>query len=720
MEGQGLITSRETSAAKNAEIRFQEAVPVHDPLALEFIHFVREDLSSYIPIERVKRGGYQVITTLDYDLQVQAACATEAHLTRISQPGTQSPQDVEVQPASGTEDCQASKLLSTLALEDGNTLQDAAANVAVYDPQTGQLLALVEHPAGTGENAINAGQPPGSLFTPFVYLTAFTRGFNPASLVWEIPIELADIPVEATNPDGEYEGPMRLRNAMATDTLIPAIQIIRQIGAENVLKIASQSGFNTLSLDTSTGAAKECPGCQLILDGGEITLLEAVQAFGVFANQGTLVGQPSDESTRNDLRRLRPITVLSVQDYENKAWTPETAIETRPVISTQLAYLMTNILSDEAARWPRYNHPNPLEIGRPAGAKMGLSSTGKDVWTVGYTPQLVVGVWMGLPEEEGEIRLPPKTASGLWHAVLQYAVQDQVAETWSMPPGVTEMDVCDPSGMLPTLQCPTIIREVFLTGQEPTQPDTLYQTYQVNRETNRLATVFTPPELIEERTYLNVPPEAMDWAVRIGMETPPETYDLINAPDMDPDALIENPQMFDYLKGVVDVQGRVGGSDFESYRLQGGEGLNPSGWIVIQQDTFRPVEDGKLGTWVTSGLDGLYALQLIVLREDQRVDTTTIQVTLDNTPPEVSITYPNNLDTLSGTSEKTITFLVDAVDNLGLEAVEYYLDGRLISTQNRPPFAYAWSSRTGRFTLTVKASDHAGNTGQAEMTFTVE
>jgi hypothetical protein len=159
---------------------------------------------------------------------------------------------------------------------------------------------------------------------------------------------------------------------------------------------------------------------------------------------------------------------------------------------------------------------------------------------------------------------------------------------------------------------------------------------------------------------------------------------------------------------------------FESYRLQAGEGINPSGWIVVEGDAFNPVVDSILGTWDTSGLNGLYALQLIVLRDNQRVDTATIQVTLDNIPPDISISYPQDLSFFSSEQDKMITFLVESNDNLGLESVEFYLDSRLVTTQNQPPFAYPWSSRPGTFTLTVKSIDFAGNLSEASISFTVD
>jgi membrane carboxypeptidase/penicillin-binding protein len=715
MAGQGLINAKQAAAAKRTEVIFQEPVSSKYILAPAFIDLAWEYISKTIPIDRLKRGGFDITTTLDYDLQRQTACTTLIHMARIhSEVGTSSEMIAE--------SCPASQLLPTLNLDrdpSGNTSfgKELSANVVVFDPVTGQILALVvESPSESTPGEITT-HPPGSLTTPFIYLTAFTRGFNPASLVWDIPLDESGLTTEGT---GQQKGPMRLRNALANDHIIPAIKVLQQIGLENVRQTAGQLGLTSLSSDGQLHNLRNCPECQFVLRGDEITLIEATQAFGVLANQGFLVGQPSGELLPDGLESIRAATVLNVVDAAHRIEPIATEVQTRPVTSSQLAYLMTHILSDETARWSSLGHPNPLEIGRPTGAKMGKTTEGNDVWTVGFTPQLVVGVWMGVPPQENNSQVPPKVASTLWHAVIQSATQDIPVEDWQMPAGITTLDVCDPSGMLPTLQCPTIVSEVFLSDQVPTLPDTLYQSYQINKETDRLATVFTPPNLIEEHIYLNVPPDASAWAKSIGLETPPETYDVIYTPTMSPDAQIEHPSMFGTVHGLVTVQGSASGDDFVSYRLQIGEGLNPTGWTVVEGDRLTPVTDGILGTWDTTDLNGLYALQLIVLRENQRVDTATIQVTLDNLPPTVNIPYPGEGDIFISKVDRTITFLVEASDNLGIAKVEFRIDNRMVVTQTQPPFAYPWQSEPGEHTLTVKATDRGGNNASMSVIFQVE
>ncbi len=705
MLAEGYISSDDALKARNAEIVFQQPPSQKIDLAPTFIDLVWEQLASQIPLARLERGGFDVFTSLDYELQQQVACTAEAHFANLA----------------GTEyanpDCEADRLLPSLAL-DGGSFDDLAANIIILDPLSGQILAMLGETTPGLDPAQPPGHPPGSLLTPFAYLTAFTRGFNPASLLWDIPTSFNESLTQISNPDQDFYGPMRLRLALANDYLIPALTTVNQIGAENVLRTMGQFGI-TLSTDRTEMTVPECPGCEIILDGSEATLLDLTQAYGILANLGSFVGNVTLEG---DLFNLEPITILRVTDLHGGEWVINETPTTQPVTSPQLAYLINHILSDESARWESLGHPNPLEIGQPVAAKMGRTTSGEDSWTIGYTPRIVVGTWVGARDADAPQRgdLSPKVSSALWHAVTKYATKDLPAGNWGAPPAINTLTVCDPSGLLPTPDCPTVVSEIFLSGHEPTQPDNLYQAYQINRETGRLATVFTPPELIEERVYMIVPPEASHWAAQAGISTPPESYDVIYAPDPSPNAQITFPKIFTNAKGEVSIQGTASGGDFVSYRLQVGKGLNPQNWIAISEDIETPVVNGTLGIWDTSDLNGLYAVQLIVVRSGQIIETNTIQVTVDNQPPEITISYPEDEQVFENQAGVPITFQVQASDNIGLEYIEYILDENLIETQTQPPFALPWLSRLGEHTLEIRAVDLTGNESSALVNFTIQ
>jgi hypothetical protein len=181
--------------------------------------------------------------------------------------------------------------------------------------------------------------------------------------------------------------------------------------------------------------------------------------------------------------------------------------------------------------------------------------------------------------------------------------------------------------MLPTTDCPNLVSEVFLNGNEPIQADTMFRKYAVNRETGLLATVFTLPQLIEERVYLVVPPDARSWAEGTGLEIPPANYDVIQPPRFDENVDITAPDLFSEVNSTVQIEGTASGEGFVSYRVLVGQGLNPQEWIQVAESN-EPVTNGVLAEWHTDGLSGLYAVQLQVLRTDQRVDTAIIQVTV--------------------------------------------------------------------------------------------
>jgi membrane peptidoglycan carboxypeptidase len=562
-----------------------------------YVNLVVDQLSERFPRARLERGGLMIITSLDYDLQLQVSCTLQTQLSRLAG------NTAEI-PSADDSSCEAAHLLP--AIPAGLSLPEASASALVLDPRTGQVLAVVGE---AGASHLSA-HPAGTLLTPFIYLTGFTRGLNPASLTW-------DIPGSFSNLDGAYHGPVRLRIALANDYLPPAAQVLAQMGAENLQRTLQSFGLS-LAADANP-----------LTDDVPLAMLDLAGAYGIFANQGTAAGQPLTGG------RPHPAAVLKVFGVDHSVWADWNVTQTQAVVSPQLAYLMNHVLSDETARWPSLGHPNPLEIGRPSGAKVGQplrqaqgeAFDGQSAWVAGYTPQRVVMVWMGSVERGATIS---RLSAGLWHALMQYIVRELPVESWNAPQGIANLDVCDPSGLLPSDACPNVVREIFINGNEPTQADTLYQSFEVDRETGYLATVFTPPELIEAQVYMVVPPEAKAWAAKSGLPMPPTMYDSVQTPPELPNVHITAPAMFANLSGKVEIIGAASGADFSYYRLEYGQGLNPQTWVQIGENISAPVKMGLLETWDTSGLSGLYALRLLVVRADGRVERAVILVSVVN------------------------------------------------------------------------------------------
>jgi membrane peptidoglycan carboxypeptidase len=716
MHEAGFINQGQLNQALAVIINLRPPEQKEDYPFYSFTELALEELYERLGAERLERGGLRILTTLDYDLQVQVTCAASTQILRME----------EIESDNSTPavmDCQAARLLPTLAMDSKALQGSVSAQVAVLDVRNGHVLALSGDSSSNHAPLHQATHEPGSLMTSFIYLTSFTRGMGPASLVWDIPFASHEDQQPRSNQT--YHGPISLRTAFANDYLIPAVQVLGQVGPESVWRISREFGLTSLDVHDISGMFEKKP----FLSGGQTTLLDMVQAYSVFANQGVLAGQMSAQpSGINGLPPLKPITVLSVQDNKGQVWlncvdqpvncTPQV----RPIVSPQLAYLVTDMLSDEPARWPSLGHPNALEIGRPAGAKIGQVGLNGQAWTIGFTPQIATVVWLG---ETSNIEVLPsemaaKGAAGLWHAVMQYASRDLVPESWSTPAGVSRLETCYPSGLLPTVICPTVVVEIFTDGNEPTSPDNLYRIFQVNRETGRLATIFTPTELIEERVYLVVPPNAVEWAQASGLPTPPDAYDAITAPTPLADVHIDSPGMFSHVSGEISIKGTAAGTDFEFYRVQVGKGLNPREWIQIGETNRTPVRNGVLTEWDLNGLSGLYAIQLQVVRNDQRIETSVIQVTVDNQDPVVFITQPAQGQRFITDQENIIILQAEAHDDIALQKVEFYINAQLLASLTQPPFTLSWSSTSGQHTFLVRAYDLAQNTNEDSLAFTVE
>lgn len=577
MSAFGLLSDEAKENALGEFPVFQLAPPAQPGVASAFINLLLTQLDSRFPRERIERGGLTIISTLDFDVQRQSSCVTAFYAARLA-----ALPDPLIQ-------CDALRFLP--ALPGGVNAADSSASAIITDPKTGQILAAVGETFQAQETPLIAAHRPGSVLDAFIYLAGFTRGLSPASLIWDIPGK-----TDIQNFDAQYHGPIRLRVALANDFPAPADQVLSQMGVENVNKIASSFGVSRDS---------------------ELSLLDAAGAFGAFAREGVYFGQEFEDD-------FKPVAVLRVQGNDGSLWLDWSTPQAKPVVTPGLAYLMNHALSDETARLGTLRSSNILDAGILAAVKLGQTEDGLDTWTVGYSPSRVVAVWTGAHNEGS---LTPRVPAVLWNALMQIASQTAPPDGWAIPADVSVINVCDPSGMLPTADCPNLVSEVFLNGNEPIQADTMFRKYSINRETGLLATVFTLPQLIEDRVYLVVPQDARSWAEGAGLDIPPSNYDVIQSPRFDENVNITSPALFSEVSGEVEVSGTAAGEEFVSYRLLIGQGLNPREWIQIAQGN-EAVTNGLLARWNTTGLNGLYALQLQVVRDDQKVDTAIIQVTI--------------------------------------------------------------------------------------------
>jgi membrane peptidoglycan carboxypeptidase len=708
----GLVTGYEAQQALKEEIKLKPQQKAQ-PVAQAFTTFVLDQLSGQIPIERLFRGGFEIITTLDYNLQSQASCAAQAQNAHIQ----------GISPAALAEDgtpCEAASLLPELAGDEIQPASDLNTEIVMIDPQTSEVLAMVG-----GDDMPDRSNLPGyhraeTILSPFLSLTAFAQGMSPATLLWDIP------PVSdsgsafdmAANLSGAaattYHGPVTLRQAFVNDYQGALAEVWQQLGSNSVMKTEAEFGIYPGQASGPADMGSEDFTSQ------QVSLIDVTQAYAVLANQGIFEGR-SELRTESGLKRnvITPTSILIVRDGIGNVYLDLTKTEEIPITSPTLAYLVTNVLSHENARVESSGRAGGMEIGRPAAGKVSISHDTGETWAVGYIPQLVVGVWMGRAGEE-KYELSIDESAGLWHAVISYAAQQVPALDFSMPPGIKLVQVCDPSGLLPSPLCPAITQEIFLEGNEPQRVDNHYSQHFINKETGLLATIFTPPELVEEKVFLDMPPQAKTWAKTAGLAIAPDSYDNISMlPTYIPEANINFPLMFSYIRGKVTLSGNAYGDKFSYYRIEVGEGLYPKEWVQVGEDENQSVKDASLGSWDTTGLQGLYVVKLLVVDADKRIEQALLQVTVDNTSPSVSITSPKESDQFSLIPGKEILLNVSVSDNLDVERVEFYVDGVLVSTVNDPPYVSLWEPQVGPHTLMVKAYDMAGNQAEASQAFTV-
>ncbi len=672
MVEEGAITAEEAEAIYKEVVQVKKAQERFDILAPHFAVYVREELERKYDENLVYRGGLKVYTTLDFELNAKAQEIAVQHIKE---------------------------------LEEGEHNASNACVVSIR-PKTGEILAMVgsidywdeENDGNVNVCVANPGRQPGSSFKPFSYLTLYSQGvYNPATMVMDVRQSFPDDPNPPYVPEnydptgqGKYHGPVRLRNALANSYNIPAVWVLSKAGVKNVIATAHRMGITTLNQDYY--------GLALTLGGGEVKPIDMAFAYGVMANLGVMAGEPVTEVDRRPGHRtLNPVSILRIEDKNGQVIYEYKEPVTEQIVDPALAYLMVNILSDNNARTPAFGANSELKRDfedRPIAAKTGTTNNFRDNWTVGFTPQLVTTVWVGNNDnEEMKDVTGLSGAAPIWHDVMLHYLQDKPVETWQQPRGLVTAQVDAVSGLLPTEHTPRTVNELFLEGTVPTQSDNVHQVFRVNKENGKLATAYTPPELIEDRVYEIYPPVAADWVRENGILQPPTEYDDSSGPavNLGPVAII-NPRPYEYVKGGVVISGNAQIDGFQLYRLEYGPGLNPTEWRQLGGDHTNQVQGGPLEFWDTAAeAEGLYTLQLTVVKGDQSIERKAVQVTVDNTPPETEMVNPEPDKVYVMEDDLWINMQVDAVDNLSMNRVEYFVNNQKIGESTVAPYTLRWN-----------------------------
>ena len=613
-----------------------------------WVNYIRAQLENQFDPQTIYRSGFTVYTTLDPGLQESAEAIVKQQIAQM---------------------------------QDKNASSGA---LIMMKPATGEILAMVgsadfynEAISGQVNMALSPRQP-GSSIKPLVYLAAFEKGWTPATLLWDIPSEFPPSgdpndtrePYKPVNYDSRFHGPVTVRSAIGNSFNIPAVKALQFVGIydnpntnqpDGFINFAKRIGISTLTRDDY--------GLSLALGGGEVTLLEMTNAFATLANNGL---------------QIPPLAITKIVDHLGKVVYENQQPDGKQVLRSEFAYLMSSILSDNQARTPMFGANSVLSLPFQAAAKTGTTNDYRDNWTVGYTPDVAIGVWVGNADYT-----PMQNTSGLsgaapiWAETMKLAINQLTGNNPSpfvRPAGVIDRVICSISGTEPSQWCPDQRNEMFAYDQPPLpKEDDLWQRVVIDTWTGYLESAACN-EYKEERLVLNVTEKSAkewisdtdqgrNWAASIGFE-PPVTFKpdrqctvddprpkIVFAGLSENQTITSNPLD---IYAVADVS-----KDFKNMVLEYGRGKDPGNWEKLADinSTNREVEllyswdlyadeieagDITLRIRMNSNEEGRYAEKLIHLSLDVATPTPTITPTFTITPT------PTNTATPTATPTQTL------------------------------------------------------------------
>jgi penicillin-binding protein 1C len=443
----GWISRVEAEAASAEPIAVLPAQ--RSPAAHAFVSYALAELARIRP-DLAGHAGLTIETTLDAGLQ--------AEVERLAR-------------------------LRVAELKDRN-VTDAA--VIAIEPGTGRILAMIGgatdgDPAHGGEiNMALAPRQPGSALKPFLYASAFEHGYTPATALLDVPTAFATAegPYRPLNFDRSFHGVVPLRVALASSLNVPAVRTLDALGMNAMLEIVHRLGLATLS-DT------ERYGLSLTLGGGEVRLLDLTSAYAALGAGGALSA---------------PFAVARVRDGSGRVVYERKHSAAQRVLSPEHAYLLADILSDADARIPGFGGSTPFDVPFRAAVKSGTSTGFRDTWTVGYTPEIAIGVWAGNADGSPMVDVSGVEGAGpIWRDAMMTAALGRRMSWYARPAGIVETTICAPTGLLPGADCQSPVRELFVAGTEPATRES----YWVRDDDGRIA--------------IDPPVEARAWAFDAGL-----------------------------------------------------------------------------------------------------------------------------------------------------------------------------------------------------------
>lgn len=670
------ITQKEHDTAVEEKVEFKE--PDEGIIAAHFVLYVREILEEKYSEELIKEGGFEIITTLDLDLQYLAE--------RVVSEGV-----------------------------DSNAKYNATnAALAAVDPRNGQVLAMqgskdyFDRENDGNVNVARSLRQPGSSFKPFAYAKAFEEGYTPETILFDVYTDFGNN-YKPQNYDLSTKGPVTMRDALQGSLNIPAVKTLYLAGVEDTIQFAERLGITSLG-DRSRF------GLSLVLGGGEVQLLEETGAYGVFANNGVKHAQTP---------------ILKIIDRNGKELENNENPEGEEAMTAKAAKLINNVLSDNNARRKMLGGlANNLTVsGVDVAAKTGTTQNFKDAWTVGYTTDLAVGVWVG-NNDGSEMKSGAAgiyAASPLWKKFMTEAVKGRDSKPFDGPE-------------------PDSINKPILRGQ--VMPE---QKVKVHKVSGKIATDLTPLDLVEERTYRVVHnilhylnkdnprgpgpsnPKAdkqynswegavQGWAAKqeYVLEEPPTELDDSNASDKQPTVSFTSPSDGAVIKDSAFKAAATG---------EASQGIKKIEFIidstVLATDTSFPYEAAIDVTTVTNGFHNLTA-KITDLVGNVASSTVAINVNIDRVDPTtISLSTPSSDKTLAG-SDFPIKITSKVAGSTDISKLEFFVNGTVVGrkdgSSNNKAYTFNWTNPgPGSYTIQTAAVDVNG-TGvfSKKVTITVE
>lgn len=608
-----------------------------------WVEFIRNQLIEEYGEEVIYRSGFKVYTTLDNELQAAAERIVNEQIQQLT----------------------------------ANNATDAA--LVHIDATTGEVLAMVGSADFYNEvisGEINMSLVPrqtGSALKPLVYTAAFEKGWTPSTLIWDIETEFPPTgkagdglpPYVPVNYDLRYHGPVLLRSALANSFNVPAVKALQYVGIYNdpdssedsggMIRFAERVGITSLNRSDF--------GLALSLGGGEVSLLELTTAYSIFPNGGNLI---------------EPVSITKIEAPSEETRDYESIYERRDIVRSQVispehAYLISSILSDNAARSPMFGANSVLNLPFTAAAKTGTTNDFRDNWTVGFSSYDVIGVWVGNADNS-----PMRNTSGLtgaapiWASYMQEVVNNHrggLTSAFPRPSLVEDHIICSASGTKPSEFCNSQVSEVFAANQPPNPAtEDLWRVVHVDTWTGKLVSEACKEFEAEEFTlnvsdkdaqeWIQNTAEGRSWASGLGFNPPVIFSSDDDCTTADPRPVIFFPGLEENQKveeSSLDIYAVAYATDqFREFRLEYGIGDDPATWETLVDgisEQYRQPE--RIHTWDLSEIpQGKVTLRIYMKStEDRYAD---YRLVIDLQHPEPTVT-PTPTTTLTPTPTMTIT-----------------------------------------------------------------